>query len=1406
MNFSFHTQSDKTNSPQKGSQEFLDDPEELKLDLINNAEQDQIMQLQDELNVKLKKLEINDTSQIQPKIQEVLNEIENFEKTGSQIIVQEKQQFLQNLNASENILTELQDLKNKTGKVQNQKQEEQLQKQLNLLLEELEIQEIEETSQQIEETKQQIEKCLLRNQQKNASGFKIRHEDKLNEILLDLELKDENQIESEIEETQDDIAKLEKKGQKKKVAEKKQILEKLKNAQKILNELKDLVKQVENISNQSQEELLQNQLNLLLEDLDIQDTNQIPQEIEDVKLEIQKLIEKNQQKKASDSQIILDKLIDAQQKSQELLKLKGQAQSDQTVVQKKNQIESEIEETQDDNAKLEKKGQKKKVAEKKQILEKLKNAQKILNELKDLVKQAENISNQSQEELLQNQLNLLLEDLNIQDTKQIPQEIEDVQIEIQKLIEKNQQKNTFEFKIKLEKLQDAQKKYYELLKLKEETPTDQRMVNQKQIKDKSKVVEKKQTLEKLKNVQKSVKKLKDLEIQAGNPQNERQEKQLKSQQDTLPIELDIKDVKQISEEIQEQKDHIQKCKIENSRNLYQSKPINQMKKFNLDDIKEDISLIPESSEKYLLEMLEISLNLLQQKSIPQTDQGGQQLLSQIEKIQKRFQIEDEVTPEITLSIQKIKMNIDQVNFEALVDQIDMLIKKVRPLNINEMKRLIQEADNTAQKIEGQDIILLLGGTGAGKSTTIHFLAGSKMVEEKIEIQQGEFLQYIAPNEIKNEDLNKIKVGFQAKSETRFITPVNINFRDINMGYNGSIILCDSPGFDDTAGPEVDIANGLGIVQAVKLCKSVRPVILLSFKSMGDRGQGIKQLAHILVRLVEDIQDNLSSFSYLFSNFPEKFDISPQLINIRNSLDQNTEEKYDKAFFSLFDDMINKTKKSCNKIDPLNGNPSKILKVLIKEEGIQDPSQVFKFSITANSYSAITGFTLKTQQTIISALKRSEYNLIEYKLDEIKFLLDILNQDSTKQTYKSCTNQIKEAINKDYENATGQLTQQIQNQNKLDSNFLRQYQELIQKFSSIQDLRIKHLGTDVISADDLLQELKLAVKNLAEVFDNEVVNQTTVVNLDNIKLVSEYFPKVVQQYQEACSKVQNQIEKTINSCKQALSIKNFDELSQTICQVKQYLNKFQNHLDNKPILVEIEKIKDIFKKIIDQAVQEANEILKQQQLKDQDISIINEQISIIERAQNNYLLSQHIDIDYVNTQNENLFKIFYEHFEKISKVIEEILRKEPDQAFSQLEVLINQMKQLRKIKGLESKTANIYHKYILGIQALMQQIKKDVEQILSDFQCDKKKVDFLKISRSLKKLKYAQWMNNENEGAYDQIQKQISQELFQYSQSEIVLKLGEIDLSYKNFRNIQIASEFIKELEAMIHLEECNFEE
>jgi hypothetical protein len=47
----------------------------------------------------------------------------------------------------------------------------------------------------------------------------------------------------------------------------------------------------------------------------------------------------------------------------------------------------------------------------------------------------------------------------------------------------------------------------------------------------------------------------------------------------------------------------------------------------------------------------------------------------------------------------------------------------------------------------------------------------------------------------------------------------------------NLVICDSPGFGDSAGVEVDIANGVGMINALYGAASVRVVVLLAYEAL-----------------------------------------------------------------------------------------------------------------------------------------------------------------------------------------------------------------------------------------------------------------------------------------------------------------------------------------------------------------------------------------------------------------------------------------------------------------------------------------------------------------------------------------------------------------------------------------------
>ncbi|CAF3375314.1 unnamed protein product, partial [Rotaria sp. Silwood2] len=268
--------------------------------------------------------------------------------------------------------------------------------------------------------------------------------------------------------------------------------------------------------------------------------------------------------------------------------------------------------------------------------------------------------------------------------------------------------------------------------------------------------------------------------------------------------------------------------IENSLNLIDDTPVTNGNTNDLHDNTFDNHIPNNCLPKVEQEDFSAS-NVTQDYNIEIPDRIEREIQNEFEILEKRLKIEELGTKEIQHLVDVSFINVKRESWKSALVPLKQLLKQINSLNMQEMFRLVEKVNDAAQLIKNKNIILFLGGTGSGKSTIIHFFGGSKMAEQEI---NG--LNHIAPVEITNSDLKNVTTSPFARSETRYITPVTVNIEDVGGNHSDSIILCDTPGFDDTSGVEVDIANGIGIVKAIKGCKRVKPVVLISYKSIGDR--------------------------------------------------------------------------------------------------------------------------------------------------------------------------------------------------------------------------------------------------------------------------------------------------------------------------------------------------------------------------------------------------------------------------------------------------------------------------------------------------------------------------------------------------------------------------------------------
>ncbi len=146
----------------------------------------------------------------------------------------------------------------------------------------------------------------------------------------------------------------------------------------------------------------------------------------------------------------------------------------------------------------------------------------------------------------------------------------------------------------------------------------------------------------------------------------------------------------------------------------------------------------------------------------------------------------------------------------------------------------------AQQVIGKDTVVVVGNTGVGKSTFLNYMLGCELqVQPPIPGLTVESSIVVAPESRLAEVM---KIGHGQHSETYEL--------GIYHGHN-HITYCDCPGFFDTRGATVSIANAVSIKNVLQHARSVRLVILLSYTELKQRSEGLTRLVSMCTQLLGD---------------------------------------------------------------------------------------------------------------------------------------------------------------------------------------------------------------------------------------------------------------------------------------------------------------------------------------------------------------------------------------------------------------------------------------------------------------------------------------------------------------------------------------------------------------------------
>ena len=335
------------------------------------------------------------------------------------------------------------------------------------------------------------------------------------------------------------------------------------------------------------------------------------------------------------------------------------------------------------------------------------------------------------------------------------------------------------------------------------------------------------------------------------------------------------------------------------------------------------------------------------------------------------------------------------------DLLQEMLKIVRPIDLSLLGNLLANSDAAAKRLEGKDVIMLVGNTGSGKSSTILFLSGVKMHRVRVQIDEsGASVNHFEPVSELSEELKSFVTSPHAQSETRSINSVSVDLSQVLDGANGSVVLCDTPGFGDTAGAEVDITNGIGIVRGVQRSRCAKLVVILNGRSMGDRAESVKALLKTLITLIPSIDEHLESVAYVYTKVSEDDadQLYPRMLDAFKTL--HGHEKSDLVFVALLQDLVNKTRVP-NVLNLERSSADDIYKKILSCSSITRPGDVFKSFTTTASMQKLQEQLKRTEESIRQALMVDDVENISFRMAQVQQLASLMdNLHACKSMYNT----------------------------------------------------------------------------------------------------------------------------------------------------------------------------------------------------------------------------------------------------------------------------------------------------------------------------------------------------------------------------------------------------------------------
>ena len=290
-------------------------------------------------------------------------------------------------------------------------------------------------------------------------------------------------------------------------------------------------------------------------------------------------------------------------------------------------------------------------------------------------------------------------------------------------------------------------------------------------------------------------------------------------------------------------------------------------------------------------------------------------------------------------------------------------------------RMTQFDSASGADSDEKDVVLIIGSTGAGKSTFGNYIIGRRMREEKV---AGSMEKGI----VCDDPVMEIGHGFVSKTHVP-----QLHFDD-----SSRMTFCDCPGFLDTRDAIFDIMNIYAMTDISRRARSVRAVVVvLSYSSLlTSRGGAVSDVCRMLKTLFgkDNYSKKLESVVVLISKAPLNADID----DIRSFLLECPEASSQQIQNVLLRAQL------CDPLERSSGVPSREDILTILRDRPELAHETFTFQLAPDSLMKLQSVVHASKQTMFprdmplsvytlsSSTFRASYNCLFQLLHKLRVLM------------------------------------------------------------------------------------------------------------------------------------------------------------------------------------------------------------------------------------------------------------------------------------------------------------------------------------------------------------------------------------------------------------------------------------